>query len=153
MPAFTRRDNNNNNNTNRDGNGGHRVGGLFADAAGDFSGSTAPGGANGDGTVFDVPSIDGSDASTPASFIGTDGAYAGPGLIAGTGDLSGTAIGTIANTNTDTAAATATDSTTTVADAAVPTLTTLVSFNQTDGPANPYAGLTADAAGDLFGTT
>jgi uncharacterized repeat protein (TIGR03803 family) len=31
-------------------------------------------------------------------------------------------------------------------------VTTLVSFNGTDG-ANPYAGLIADAAGDLFGTT
>jgi hypothetical protein len=55
MPTFTRRDNFNN--TNRGTNGGHRVGGLFADAAGDFSGTTAPGGANNDGTVFDSSSI------------------------------------------------------------------------------------------------
>ena len=54
--------------------------------------------------------------------------------------------------DTDTAAATATDSTTTVAATAAPTLTTLVSFNGTDGD-NPHAGLIADAAGDLFGTT
>ncbi len=39
-----------------------------------------------------------------------------------------------------------------VAAAAVPTLTTLVSFNGANGE-NPYAGLIADAAGDLFGTT
>jgi hypothetical protein len=32
------------------------------------------------------------------------------------------------------------------------TLTTLVSFNGTDG-AFPFAGLVADAHGDLFGTT
>jgi hypothetical protein len=37
MPAFTTRDNNN---TNRGANGGHRVGNLFADAAGDHFGTT-----------------------------------------------------------------------------------------------------------------
>ena len=50
------------------------------------------------------------------------------------------------------AAATAADSTTTVAATAAPTFTMLASFNGTDG-ANPFAGLIADAAGDLFGTT
>jgi uncharacterized repeat protein (TIGR03803 family) len=35
----------------------------------------------------------------------------------------------------------------------MPTLTTLVSFNGTNGGLLPYAGLIADAAGDLFGTT
>jgi len=74
MLAFTTRDNNNNN-TNRGANGGHHVGGLFADAAGDFSGASAPGGANGDGTVFDIPSFDGSDAGTPTGFDGANGAY------------------------------------------------------------------------------
>jgi hypothetical protein len=73
MPTFTTRVNFNN--TNQGANGGHRVGGLFADAAGDLSGTTVPGGANGDSTAFDIPSINGSDAGTPASFIGTDGAY------------------------------------------------------------------------------
>jgi hypothetical protein len=38
MPIFTTRVNFNN--TNRGTNGGHRVGGLFADAAGDLSGTT-----------------------------------------------------------------------------------------------------------------
>jgi hypothetical protein len=111
-------------NTNRGANGGHRAGSLFADA-GDFSGTTAPGGANGDRMVFDAPSTDGSDAGTPVSFDSTTGA-----------------LGTNA----------AADKTTTVANAVGPTLTTLVSFNSTDG-AYPLAGLLADAAGDLFGTT
>ena len=71
MPIFTTRVNFNN--TNRGTNGGHRVGGLFADAAGDLSGTTTLGGANGDGTVFDIPSIDGSDAGTPASFTAPTG--------------------------------------------------------------------------------
>ena len=57
--------------------------------------------------------------------------------------------------DTDTAGASATDSATTViatASAAVPTLTTLVSFNGTNGQW-PEDGVTIDAAGDLFGTT
>jgi uncharacterized repeat protein (TIGR03803 family) len=152
MPTFTRRDNFNN--TNRGTNGGHGVGRLFADAAGDFSGTTAPGGANNDGTVFDISSIDGRDAGTPASFIGTaDGTYPDAGLTVGVaGDLSGTTIGTSTNMDTDSAVATATDNTRTVAAIAVPTRTTLVNFNGANG-AQPFAGLIADAAGDLFGTT
>ena len=39
-----------------------------------------------------------------------------------------------------------------VTEVAQPELTTLVSFNGTDGAA-PFAGLIADAHGDLFGTT
>ena len=69
--------------------------GLIADAAGDLFGTTAYGGANGDGTVFEIAKTAGGYATTP---------------------------------------------------------TTLVSFNGTNG-AYPYAGLIADAAGDLFGTT
>jgi hypothetical protein len=115
MPIFTKRLNFNN--TNRDSNWGHRVGGLFADA-GDLTGTTAMGDANGDGTVFDVPSIDRSDAGTPAilasSFNGTAGAYPVGGLIDAAdadGNVSGTAIGTFANTDTDTAASAASDAT------------------------------------------
>jgi uncharacterized repeat protein (TIGR03803 family) len=150
MPIFTTQINFND--TNRDKNGRHRVGGLIGDAAGDLAGMPAMGGANGDGTVFDIPSIDGSDAGTPASFD-TNGAYPDAGLIAGAaGDLSGTTIGIIANTDTDAAAAIATDRTATVANAAGPPLTTLASFNGANGE-SPYAGLITDAAGNLFGTT
>jgi hypothetical protein len=51
------------NNTNRGTNGGHRVGDLLADAAGDLS-ALALGGANGDGTAFDIPPL--TAATTPA---------------------------------------------------------------------------------------
>ena len=68
--------------------------GLFADAAGDLFGTTAGGGAQSLGTVFEI-------AKTASGYS---------------------------------------------------TPTVLVSFNGTDG-ATPYAGLIADAAGNLFGTT
>jgi uncharacterized repeat protein (TIGR03803 family) len=76
------------------GTNGAAPGGLIADAAGNFFGTTSEGGANGFGTVFELVNNGG-------------GSY---------------------------------------------TLTTLVSFNGTNG-ANPTAGLIADAAGNLFGTT
>jgi uncharacterized repeat protein (TIGR03803 family) len=75
--------------------GSYPNGGLIADAAGDLFGTTEMGGANGDGTVFEIAKTGEGYLSTPA---------------------------------------------------------TLKSFNGANG-ANPYAGLVADAAGDLFGTT
>ena len=75
-------------------NGQFPYAGLIADAAGDLFGTTTEGGADGDGTVFELVNNGG-------------GAY---------------------------------------------TPVTLLSFNGADG-ADPYAGLIADAAGDLFGTT
>jgi uncharacterized repeat protein (TIGR03803 family) len=76
-------------------NGGIAQSGLIADAAGDLFGTTFGGGADGDGTVFEI-------AKTGTGYEGTP--------------------------------------------------TTVASFNGTDGE-NPTAGLIADAAGDLFGTT
>jgi uncharacterized repeat protein (TIGR03803 family) len=76
-------------------NGRLPEGTLIADAKGDLFGTTAQGGTNGDGTVFEIAKTATGYASTP---------------------------------------------------------TTLVSFNGTDGAA-PLASLTADAKGDLFGTT
>jgi len=67
---------------------------LIIDAAGDLFGTTAYGGAYGDGTVFEIPYINGNYASTPATlftFNGTDGAYPTAGLLTDTaGDLFGT---------------------------------------------------------------
>jgi uncharacterized repeat protein (TIGR03803 family) len=48
------------NNTN-----GEDPGGLIADAAGDIFGTTSQGGANGDGTVFEIVNTNGTYASTP----------------------------------------------------------------------------------------
>jgi uncharacterized repeat protein (TIGR03803 family) len=123
---------------------------LLADATGDLFGTTELGGANGDGTVFEIAKAAGGYASTPTTLVSFDGANgSGPlaGLIADAkGDLFGTTeqggaigVGTvfeIAKTPTGYAS----------------TSTTLVSFNRTDG-VEPVAGLIADSNGDLFGMT
>jgi hypothetical protein len=158
--ALTMRDNIR---TNRGANGGHRVGGLFAAAAGEVSGTAAPGGANTDATAFGIssndginagtlPTFDGGYAGTPASLDGANGAYPDTDSTAAAADLSGTAISTFTIMNSGAAPAIAADSTATVT-AAAPTVTTLVSFNGPDGAAPWAVGLLADAAGDLFGTT
>ena len=68
--------------------------GLIADAAGDLFGTTKSGGANGDGTVFEIAKTSAGYASTPtvlASFNGADGTFQSAGLIAdAAGDLFGT---------------------------------------------------------------
>ncbi len=105
---------------------------------------------SGAGTVFEVGKTSGGYAVTPTtlvSFVGGDGTFPSGGLIAdAAGDLFGTTqeggatnegtVFEIAKTSTGYAS----------------TPTTLVSFNGTDG-SEPEAGLFADAAGDLLGTT
>jgi uncharacterized repeat protein (TIGR03803 family) len=134
-------------------NGGTPQAGLIADAAGNLFGTTAGGGANNDGTVFEIAETGSGYASTPtvlATFNSTDGAYPESVLIAdAAGDLFGTTngggqvgvgVGTvfeIAKTSTGYAS----------------TPTTLVSFDYANGAYPFFAGLIADAAGDLFGTT
>jgi uncharacterized repeat protein (TIGR03803 family) len=138
--------------------------GLIVDTAGDLfgttsfggtdNGSTTAGGVLGNGTVFEITKTAGgyaSPAATLVSFDGTNGWDPVAGLITDTaGDLFGTTAygggfggasgyGTvfeIAKTGTSFANAP----------------TTLVNFNGPDG-LNPIAGLVADTAGDLFGTT
>ena len=124
--------------------------GLIADAAGDLFGTASAGGASGDGTVFEIAKTGGRYASTPAtlvSFNGDNGSEPAEaaGLIAdAAGDLFGTtAVGGANNDGTVFEIAKTGGSY---------TLKTLVSFNLDDG-AFPEAGLVADAAGDLFGTT
>jgi hypothetical protein len=114
----------------------------------DLFGTTARGGANGAGTVFEIAKTDHGYTSTPTTLVsfnsgnGTNG-----GLIADDhGDLFGTTVsggaygyGTvfeIAKT----------------AHGYASTLTTLVSFNGANGE-EPSGSLIADARGDLFGTT
>jgi uncharacterized repeat protein (TIGR03803 family) len=139
-------------------NGEYPYGALIADANGDLFGTTERGGANDDGTVFEIvnngtlaaPSY----ASTPATLVGFNGSNgANPynGLIVdANGDLFGTTYYGGAN-NVGTAFEIKNNGTV-VAPNYASTPTTLVSFNGSNG-ANPYAGVSADANGDLFGTT
>jgi uncharacterized repeat protein (TIGR03803 family) len=140
------------------GPNGEYPGGLTADANRDLFGTTDGGGANGYGTVFEIANsgavaapVYASAPTTLVSFNNSDGAGPVAGLIAdANGDLFGMTVDGGANgygtvfeiKNTGTVAA--------PVYASAPT--TLVSFNNSDG-ANPIAGLTADANGDLFGTT
>jgi uncharacterized repeat protein (TIGR03803 family) len=124
--------------------------GLIADAAGDLFGTTSTGGANSEGTVFEIANTATGYASTPtmvATFNGANGGGPNAGLVANAaGDLFGTTEGggtTSYGTVFEIAFANGSYAS---------TPTTLVSFNSTNG-AYPYAGLVADAAGDLFGTT
>ena len=129
-------------------NGTNPYSGLTADAAGDLFGTTNSGGAYGVGTVFELVN-DGGGAYTPVtllSFNGANGAYPYAGLIAdAAGDLFGT-------TSSGGAPGRGTVFELVNHGGGVYTPTTLLSFNGTNGGV-PFAGLTADAAGDLFGTT
>jgi uncharacterized repeat protein (TIGR03803 family) len=125
-------------------------GSLIADGAGDLFGTTSSGGADDDGTVFEIAKTKTGYAGAPTtvvSFTGADGMYPLASLIAdAAGDLFGTTsaggddgdgtVFEITRTNSGYAKA----------------ATTLVSFTNTDG-AQPDGSLIADAAGDLFGTT
>ena len=130
-------------------NGNGPTAGLIADAAGDLFGTTADGGANGDGTVFEIAKTGGSYAGAPTTLVSFNGANGGDplaGLIAdAAGNLFGTTAGGGANGDNGTVFEL-------VNDGGSYTLKTLVSFNGANGH-SPEAGLIADAAGDLFGTT
>jgi uncharacterized repeat protein (TIGR03803 family) len=123
---------------------------LVRDAAGDLFGTTLRGGTFGFGTVFEIPYVDGSYASTPivlVSFNGSDGFTPQAGLIVDpAGDLFGTTTG--GGTRGDGIAFEIPD----IHGVYANTPTTLASFTFSNGDA-PRAGLLADAAGDLFGTT
>jgi uncharacterized repeat protein (TIGR03803 family) len=115
--------------------------------AGDLFGTTVYGGAYGNGTVFDIPYVDGSYAAMPITLVSSQGSNPGPGqlMIDVAGDLFGT---------TETGGS---DNLGTVFE--VPRtsggygqLTILASFDGKNGN-EPTAGLIADTAGDLFGTT
>lgn len=124
--------------------------GLCTDSYGNLFGTTSAGGAYGKGTVFEIAKLPGGYASSPTilvSFKGDDGASPKAGVIA---DPEGNLFGT-------TSAGGASGQGTVFEIAKTPrgyasTPTTLISFNVRDG-ATPLAGLTADARGDLLGTT
>jgi T5SS/PEP-CTERM-associated repeat protein/uncharacterized repeat protein (TIGR03803 family) len=123
--------------------------GLVTDSAGDFFGTTSGGGASNHGAVFELsPSGSGAfKSATLASFNGTDGSDPAAGLII---DSAGNLFGTTGTggVNDDGTAFEVANTATGYAS----TPTTLVSFNGSDG-ANPFGGLSADASGNLYGTT
>jgi uncharacterized repeat protein (TIGR03803 family) len=126
------------------------VGGVLIDAAGDLFGTTASGGAGGWGTVFEIPktSTGYSTLITLASFNLANGATPQGTLIAdAAGDLFGTTYGVGAINNSGTVFEILKTST-----GYASTPITLASFDASNG-AGPIAGLTADPAGNLFGTT
>jgi uncharacterized repeat protein (TIGR03803 family) len=127
--------------------------GVVADAAGNLFGTTLQGGANGYGTVFEIAKTASGYASTPTtlvSFNSTDGANPQTELIV---DASGNLFGTTGygGTNDQSAGGDGTLFELMNSGGGSYTLNTLVNFNVTNGSSPTY--LTADAAGDLFGTT
>jgi uncharacterized repeat protein (TIGR03803 family) len=130
--------------------GANPAAGLIADASGDLFGTASGGGADGEGTVFEIAKTPAGYASTPTALVtfnGADGRFPAGDLIAdANGDLFGT-----------TAAGGPNDDGTAFEIAKTPTgyastPTTLVNFDSADG-ADPTGSLIADANGDLFGTT
>ncbi|MGH7045365.1 MAG: choice-of-anchor tandem repeat GloVer-containing protein [Stellaceae bacterium] len=136
--------------------GAQPVGSLIADANGNLFGTTAAGGINNNGTVFEIVNTANGYATTPAllaAFHGPDGSAPEGGLIL---DANGNLFGT-----TTAGGMTPTGGTNiygTVFELVktpngyASTLTTLVSFNSTDG-SFPTGSLILDAKGNLFGTT
>jgi uncharacterized repeat protein (TIGR03803 family) len=123
-------------------NGAGPWAGLIADADGNLYGTTHSGGTYSKGTVFKLAAGT-NELTTLASFNGANGANPDAGLIADAeGSLYGTTwrggdydYGTVFQVAAGTNA-----------------LTTLVSFDGANG-AEPWAGLVADAGGNLYGTT
>jgi len=121
-------------------NGANPYAGVTLDTGGDLFGTTRSGGSN--GNVFEI--VHGTAGITAlASFNGTNGAYPDAGVtLDASGDLFGTTYyGGANNAGTVFEIICGTNA-----------VTTLVSFNGTNG-ADPDAGVTLDASGDLLGTT
>jgi uncharacterized repeat protein (TIGR03803 family) len=121
-------------------NGANPYGGVTLGGSGNLYGTTYAGGSNNDGTVFAIKS---GVFTSIASFTGANGSvpYANV-TLDGSGDLIGTAAAGGVND----------DGTVFEIAAGSTTITTLASFNGTNGN-GPEAAVTLDPAGDLFGTT
>ena len=116
--------------------------GLIMDSSGNLYGTTSEGGTSNDGTVFEL-AHGSSTITTLASFNGTNGVNPLAGLIMdSSGNLYGTAYGGGATG----------DGTVFELAHGSGTITTLASFNSTDG-LDPYASLIMDSSGNLYGTT
>ena len=137
-------------------NGSDPTGSLVMDAQGDLFGTTSTGGANGDGTVFEIvntgtptaPVYSGT-PTTLVGFNGTDGANPATAMFY---DAKGDLLGTTASEGGSSNDGTAFEITPTGNGGYSSTPTTLVAFNGMNG-ANPSAALVADASGNLYGTT
>ena len=135
-------------------NGTYPFSTLIADSAGNLYGTTAYGGANNAGTVFELsPPADGGTKWALTTLVSFSKDGANPftpftGLIA---DSAGNFYGTTANGGKD-GYGTVFELSPSGAGRITWTVTTLVSFNGKNG-ASPYAGLIADSAGNLYGTT
>ena len=132
-----------------DTDGEYPQGSLIIDASGDLYGTTYLGGADGEGTVFEIAETPTGYSTTPTtlvSFTNTDGANLQGSLIV---DSSGDLYGTTANggASIDGSVFEITDTPGGYSD--VPT--TLASFNNTDGE-TPQGSLITDSAGNLYGT-
>jgi uncharacterized repeat protein (TIGR03803 family) len=123
-------------------NGEHPERGLTIDAAGDLFGTTFRGGADNDGTVFEIVKSTGA-LITLATFTGANGASPLSQLVSdAAGDLFGTTeTGGADNGGTAFEIAKSTGS-----------LSTLATFTGANGD-ELNGGLTINSAGDLFGTT
>jgi uncharacterized repeat protein (TIGR03803 family) len=130
-----------------DGNNGlHPLGSLVEDSSANLFGTTQDGGANGDGTVFEVARGSGT-ITTLASFGGGNGANPEAGLVE---DSSGNLFGTTANGGTFSGGPAL--GTVFEVPSGTGTIVDLVTFNNLNG-ANPVGGLIEDRSGNLFGTT
>ncbi|MBV9119036.1 MAG: hypothetical protein JOY63_16890 [Acetobacteraceae bacterium] len=130
--------------------GAFPLGGLILDSNGDLFGTTEQGGANGQGTAFEIPKTASGYASAPttlASFAFASGAFPVTGLTA---DANGDLFGTTEQGGAGTGGSVFEIAKTPTGYANAPT--TLVSFNGVNGN-SPDTALTIDANGDLFGTT
>ncbi len=123
-------------------NGSFPVGGVIMDSSGNLWGTTETGGASGDGTVFELAHGSGT-ITDLASFNGNNGEGPRGALIM---DSSGNLYGTTY------AGGKAEDGTVFELAHGSGTITTLASFNGTNG-ASPWAGLIMDGSGNLYGTT
>jgi uncharacterized repeat protein (TIGR03803 family) len=124
---------------------------LILDSGGNLYGTTVNGGANGDGSVFEIANAAGSYASTPttlASFDSSNDAFNYvPGLVM---DADGNLLGVTGGGGADGAGAIFEIAKT--ADSYASSAAILASFNSTDGMA-PLSALTIGSDGNLYGTT
>jgi len=130
--------------------GASPTGSLIADASGNLFGTTNYGGTSDQGTVFEIVKTASGYATTPiilVSFDGANGQVPFAGLLA---DANGNLFGTTGYGGSSNLGVVFEIVKTASGYAGTPTI--LYNFDGAHG-ANPYAGLIADANGNLFGTT